>query len=198
MGKKRSKKALLDIIRHGFGHKGSLDTKTDIARAMLKYNLAPTPKEFNFGWARGIVDKWVKAHTDKERLAERRKWRRKKGVVKPKSLGEEMREEFVNNAMADGISPSLMHADIRRQTEAETFYSSGAWRRVRFEVLKEQGRECACCGATPGDGVRMHVDHVEPRSKRPDLSLDKSNLQVLCEDCNLGKMDRCNSDFRPT
>ena len=33
----------------------------------------------------------------------------------------------------------------------------------------------------------MHVDHVKPRSKFPELALDLSNLQVLCNLCNVAK-----------
>jgi 5-methylcytosine-specific restriction endonuclease McrA len=29
-----------------------------------------------------------------------------------------------------------------------------------------------------------HVDHIQPRSKAPELALSPSNLQVLCEHCH--------------
>ena len=50
------------------------------------------------------------------------------------------------------------------------------------------------CGETKG---QMHVDHIQPRSKRPDLALTFDNCQVLCKDCNLGKRANDNTDFRP-
>lgn len=43
----------------------------------------------------------------------------------------------------------------------------------------------------------MHVDHIKPRSKYPALELVLSNLQVLCEDCNLGKLAHDETDWRP-
>jgi len=76
------------------------------------------------------------------------------------------------------------------------FYKSPQWRALRYRVLVEQGRRCVCCGATPKDGVRMHVDHIKPKSLHPELAFDPSNLQVLCEDCNLGKSNTCDKDFR--
>lgn len=82
------------------------------------------------------------------------------------------------------------------QRTSEEFLSSFAWRRLRMEVLKEQGRRCKCCGATPDDGVRMHVDHIKPRKLFPELSLEKSNLQVLCEVCNHGKGNWDQTDWR--
>ena len=42
----------------------------------------------------------------------------------------------------------------------------------------------------------MHVDHIKPRSTHPHLSLDESNLQVLCDDCNVGKSNRYEDDWR--
>lgn len=69
----------------------------------------------------------------------------------------------------------------------DDFLSTYQWRRLRMEVLIEQGRRCQCCGATPSDGAVMHVDHIKPRRLFPELALEKSNLQVLCGACNHGK-----------
>ena len=41
----------------------------------------------------------------------------------------------------------------------------------------------------------VHVDHIKPRSKYPKLALVKSNLQVMCEDCNLGKVNTDTIDW---
>lgn len=46
------------------------------------------------------------------------------------------------------------------------------------------------CGRNPIDhGVTLHIDHKKPRSRFPELALVETNLQVLCEDCNLGKLN---------
>lgn len=68
------------------------------------------------------------------------------------------------------------------------FYRSQEWRSLRVEVLAESNRRCLLCGNSPENGITLHVDHIKPRSLFPELALEKSNLQVLCEDCNLGKM----------
>jgi hypothetical protein len=78
----------------------------------------------------------------------------------------------------------------------DRFYNSQAWKEVRYFVLKRDGRRCVCCGATPEDLVKMHVDHIKPRSIRPDLEVDPNNLQVLCEDCNVGKSNKDDTDWR--
>ena len=53
-----------------------------------------------------------------------------------------------------------------------------------------------CCERSPIDGVKLHVDHIKPRSKYHELELDFNNLQILCEDCNLGKLNINEEDFR--
>lgn len=67
------------------------------------------------------------------------------------------------------------------------FYNSQAWREIRYIALAQCGSTCQVCGARASGSVQLHVDHIKPRSKYPKLSLDINNLQVLCKDCNLGK-----------
>lgn len=81
--------------------------------------------------------------------------------------------------------------------EAQTsFYLSHAWREVRYQALRLQGARCCLCGRTAKDGITLHVDHIKPRSKFPELALTLSNLQVLCEDCNIGKGNTDDIDWR--
>ena len=77
---------------------------------------------------------------------------------------------------------------IQHATYESDFYRSQVWRSLRIEVLAESNRRCLLCGNSPDNGITLHVDHIKPRSLFPELALEKSNLQVLCEDCNLGKM----------
>lgn len=83
------------------------------------------------------------------------------------------------------------------QREAgEDFYRSQAWRALRYRVLAKSTRRCECCGASPETGAVLHVDHIKPRSTHPHLELDPSNMQILCEACNLGKSNADDTDFR--
>ena len=50
-----------------------------------------------------------------------------------------------------------------------------------------------CCGSERN----IVVDHIKPRSKFPGMSLDLENLQVLCNDCNMGKSNDDFTDWRP-
>lgn len=81
---------------------------------------------------------------------------------------------------------SVIQRSKEKKEYDKKFYESQHWRELRFHILKSQGRKCALCHTT--EGV-LHVDHIKPRSKYPHLELDPCNLQVLCEDCNIGKTD---------
>lgn len=85
-------------------------------------------------------------------------------------------------------------AEYKKQSDK--FFKSREWRQLRYDALKLHGRKCQCCGATPESSI-LHVDHIKPRSKYPELQLSIDNLQVLCEDCNIGKSNLHEDDFRP-
>jgi hypothetical protein len=77
----------------------------------------------------------------------------------------------------------------------EDFYSSQAWRKARYEALRRSDGRCSLCGQPPGR-YALHVDHIKPRSLFPLLALVQDNLQVLCRDCNLGKVNTDCIDWR--
>ncbi|MGL4475184.1 MAG: HNH endonuclease [Shewanella sp.] len=106
-------------------------------------------------------------------------------------------QQTSNYVKASYFSPEFGHlqfTDAEQLQEfaakpAANFYASEAWRKLRFEVLKRPAI-CVVCHRTPTEhGISLHVDHILPRSKHPQLALDINNLQLLCQDCNLGKSD---------
>lgn len=92
----------------------------------------------------------------------------------------------------------LRQVDRRRLSEAElrAFYRSPEWKRLRYAALARYGRKCLCCGATSGHGIRIVVDHIRPVRTYPHLRLKISNLQTLCDACNVGKGSRDRTDWR--
>ena len=79
---------------------------------------------------------------------------------------------------------------------SDSFLSTYEWRKVRMQALKKYGPVCQCCGATPATGAVMNVDHIKPRKLFPSLALDVNNLQVLCHECNHGKGNWDQTDWR--
>ena len=88
--------------------------------------------------------------------------------------------------------------DIKRWVEADEvwrFYSSGEWKSLRNEVLREQKGECQDCREKKGlfDEATM-VHHEQELRNRPDLALVKfyldeqgvthRQLTSLCDDCH--------------
>lgn len=81
-------------------------------------------------------------------------------------------------------------------SNAISFYDTDEWKRLRYAALVAHGGRCLCCGRSAYDGVKIHVDHIKPISRYPELKLEISNLQPLCEDCNLGKKAWDMTDWR--
>jgi len=61
---------------------------------------------------------------------------------------------------------------------------------VRVKVLSRDKFRCVFCGKSPAIdvGTVLHIDHIIPFSEGGENTL--SNLQTLCQDCNLGKSNR--------
>ena len=76
------------------------------------------------------------------------------------------------------------------------FYNSNEWKALRYKVLVAAMGKCECCGASSKSAAVLHVDHIKPRSKFPELALEFSNMQVLCEMCNIGKSNKDDTDWR--
>ncbi len=56
--------------------------------------------------------------------------------------------------------------------------------KLRYDIMTRDNNRCRKCGAT-GEQVRLHVDHIKPVAHGG--TNEPSNLQTLCEKCNLGK-----------
>jgi len=86
----------------------------------------------------------------------------------------------------------------KKKSRNKSFYDSHEWKKLRYRVLRKYLAECMCCGRSKKKhGIIIHVDHIKPISKYPNLKLCFENLQVLCEDCNLGKSNTDDIDWRP-
>ncbi len=59
--------------------------------------------------------------------------------------------------------------------------------KLRYQVFERDHFRCVRCGASAADGAKLHVDHIVPVSRGGQTVM--SNLQTLCETCNLGKGD---------
>ena len=77
--------------------------------------------------------------------------------------------------------------NLEKKKETAQYQRSLMTPKLRFDVMRRDGFRCKYCGRTEADGVKLHVDHIKPVSKGGKTEL--SNLQTLCDECNLGKSD---------
>jgi len=91
-------------------------------------------------------------------------------------------------------------AEVRKQDieEQQRFYNSAEWRLIREQVIQERNHVCQKCGLRITREYDLTVDHIKPRSKFPELALEKSNLQILCRRCNSAKGANCDESSLPT
>lgn len=66
------------------------------------------------------------------------------------------------------------------------------WQALRARVFEVYGKCCMECRST---GV-LHVDHIKPKSRYPELAYVFENMQVLCKDCNQRKSNKNCNDYR--
>lgn len=133
---------------------------------------------------------------EKEARAERRailKSATKKAKKKPKKRWELSDRTKAKLAKAGVTDMGKPHPDYVKDAD---FYSGNAWKTLRYAALKNSDGRCNCCGASAGDGVVLHCDHVIPRYKAPHLALEIGNIQILCGDCNIGKGAWDSTDWR--
>jgi hypothetical protein len=116
-----------------------------------------------------------------------------KKKVRPQYLQDAQAEKLAQQdhrvakrLLAEGFLARTL-APKRKNAPAKDFYASKEWASVRYAALLKADGRCACCGASRNDGAVMHVDHVKPRSKFPELALSLDNMQVLCNLCNTAK-----------
>ena len=81
----------------------------------------------------------------------------------------------------------LMRKAAKKKTEAVKIRNSVAWQNAR-ELAR--ARHPVCCDPL-GDHERegrveatVHIHHIEPVEKRPDLAFEPLNLAPVCVDCH--------------
>lgn len=81
--------------------------------------------------------------------------------------------------------------------KVKDFYKSKEWRELRVLIIEQQKGRCQMCGRSYKEhDIVIHVDHIIPISIDWSKRLDINNLQLLCEDCNIGKSNHYTTDRR--
>lgn len=113
-------------------------------------------------------------------------------------LTEQIAKEFnVNRRTIQRIVKK--HGEIRTQSESNKlmakykayykkpehlkFKRKQITSKLRYQIIRDHPF-CATCGSKPLDGVRLEVDHIDNNPSNNNTN----NLQVLCCQCNIGKL----------
>lgn len=97
-----------------------------------------------------------------------------------------------------GRHPQRKYCSDRCQRIAYAVIKCYRWELVRDYVLARDDHACVnpdCDNDAATDGVTLHIDHVTPLTDA-GAAHDPSNLQTLCDACNLAKGDTTH-DYRP-
>lgn len=88
--------------------------------------------------------------------------------------------------MLERINKDIEHKKTRQYKikEERSKMSSS----LRYNILKRDKYRCQICGSQQSDGVKLHIDHIVPVSKGGKTV--SSNLQTLCDRCNMGKSNK--------
>lgn len=78
--------------------------------------------------------------------------------------------------------------EAKRRDPTRAALTGSRWRKAAKVYLS---RNPFCVLRLPGcEVLAVTVDHVIPRSKRPDLMYDQSNWRPACRHCNSSRKDR--------
>lgn len=95
----------------------------------------------------------------------------------------DLRQHF--EVRASRVGTNWVYELTGRRTNTDASTNAKISPRLEAEVYARKGRFCQMCGATPGDGARLQIDHIVPRSWGGPTEFD--NLEPLCSKHNSGK-----------
>ncbi|WP_113870111.1 HNH endonuclease [Paraliobacillus ryukyuensis] len=66
---------------------------------------------------------------------------------------------------------------------AKRFYKSKAWQQCRASYIRSKFGLCERCSKT--GKIVHHIKYITPQNiNNPDITLNHSNLELLCQDCH--------------
>lgn len=181
---KKSIKLLESLYGETFEKGDSIKKISLIAKKIAKNCYLNLPDIKNTAFYNGLMKAFVE-NNGKVRLSD----------LKPFTFKEEKKKPKLKKSNNEN-KKKLSEIQLAYRDMAFEFYRSFEWRSLRYKVLSDNGGKCCLCGRSRKDGVILHVDHIIPLSKNWSKRLDINNLQVLCEDCNMGKSNKDNIDWR--
>lgn len=85
--------------------------------------------------------------------------------------------------------------NLIKENNMHEFYTSSIWRRTQARILKENHYECERCKRKGLVVKASTVHHRKYLRKYPELALDDSNLEPICERCHFDEHHRRKPGF---
>lgn len=110
--------------------------------------------------------------------------------------GGVIKELRVKNSRTPGIKKikskvkrRVKYLEKLKNGSSKIFYESKEWNNLCSDFLRYNKNVCCKCGETKNHNRNLIVEHIKPRNKFPELSLEISNLEIYCKKCLEEKME---------
>lgn len=92
--------------------------------------------------------------------------------------------KYANGKEIKVVQEEINAIGFNKQTKREPNLS------LRYRILLRDNFRCVKCGRSPANhpNIKLQIDHIKPWKGPGETEF--SNLQTLCEECNLGKSNR--------
>ncbi len=109
-----------------------------------------------------------------------------------------LREYYANTSNVTVIDTKKIREERQKFLKKyRAFYKTKEWKQLREQVIQEYRANnqlfCIACGTIE----KLVVDHINPVKKFWDQRLERTNLHILCNDCNLGKGSEIIDNTKP-
>lgn len=82
-----------------------------------------------------------------------------------------------------------------KDNKVHEFYNSPIWKQKKREVLKQQHFECQRCKQKGKYSKARTVHHKKYLRVHPELALEDSNLEAICDTCHYDEHHRRKHGF---
>lgn len=92
--------------------------------------------------------------------------------------------------------PPLKKGELPSRKHTQAFYATLAWKELSYRTRTRYPPRCMLCLKPGSETNPLVCDHIKPLRFNWELRLDPNNMQILCNNCNIGKGSHCDADYR--
>lgn len=100
----------------------------------------------------------------------------------PRTIQRYIKTLGITRTMSESFKLAISKKRMTYKTNPNKIKRKHLGTRLRYQILERDGFKCVLCGSTAST-TRLQVDHIDNNKNNNT----PTNLQVLCEHCNMGK-----------